>query len=253
MADNADTRPLYEQVADALRRKVELGEYVAGSPIPSEAELMATYDVSRDTVRKALALLTQEGLLTGGQGRARQVRSYAPLRWSLATIERLNADSDYAGDPWTIEVRKQGRKPHESVELGIVMPPPRVAELLGLTPEKDVAVLRKRVRYVDDRPYQLADSYFPEPLVRGTPLMEPRSVQVKGGVLASIGKPQARYRDEIAIRMPTRAENDRLDLPTGTPVAEVTRIGYATDGTPLRVMVSIAPGDRHILVYELDA
>lgn len=253
MTGNADTRPLYEQVADALRRKVELGEYLAGSPIPSEAELVATYDVSRDTVRKALALLTQEGLLTGGQGRARQVRSYAPLRWSLATIERLSVDSDYAGDPWSIEVSRQGRKPHEAVELAIVIPPPRVAELLGLTPEKDVAVLRKRVRFVDDRPYQLADSYFPEPLVRGTPLMEPRSVQVKGGVLASIGHPQVRYRDEIAIRMPTRVESDRLDLPTGTPVAEVTRIGYAADGTPLRVMVSIAPGDRHILVYELDA
>lgn len=253
MASNADTRPLYEQVADAIRRQVETGEYQAGAAIPSEAELMGAYGVSRDTVRKALALLTQEGLLTGGQGRARTVRSYAPLHWSLASIERLADQGDHAGDPWSIEVQRQGRKPRESVELAIVIPPPRVAELLGLAPEKDVAVLRKRVRYVDDRPYQLADSYFPEPLVRGTPLMEPRSVQVKGGVLASIGHPQARYRDEIAIRMPTRAESDRLDLPAGTPVAEVTRIGYDGDGNVLRVMVSIAPGDRHVLVYELEA
>jgi DNA-binding GntR family transcriptional regulator len=59
--------------------------------------------------------------------------------------------------------------------------------------------------------------------------------------------------DEISIRMPTRAESEKLDLPTGTPVAEVIRTGYAEDGAPLRVMVTIAPGDRHKLIYETDA
>jgi DNA-binding GntR family transcriptional regulator len=255
LPNNADTRPLYEQVADTLRRQIDRSEYGPGEALPSEADLVTTYGVSRDTVRKALAQLTQEGLITSGQGRTRQVRQYAPLRWELGTVERHNNDDtpDPAGDPWSAEVRRQGRRPHETVELGIVVPPPRVAELLGLLPDKDVVVLRKRVRFVDDRPYQLADSYFPESLVRGTPLMEPRSVHVPGGVLASIGHPQARYRDEIAVRMPTRSESDRLDLPAGTPVAEVTRTGYAADGTALRVMVSVAPGDRHVIVYELDA
>jgi len=250
----ADTRPLYEQVADALRHKIDTGEYEPGHAIPSEADLQATYGVSRDTVRKALTQLTQEGLLAGGQGRTRQVRRYAPLRWALASIERFDSTGpDNAGDPWSTEVRRQGRRPHETVELGIVVPPTRIAELLNLTPERDFAVLRKRIRFVDDRPYQLADSYFPEHLIRGTPLMEPRSVQIPGGVLAAIGHPQARYKDEISVRMPTRSESDRLDLPTATPVAEVVRTGYSADGTPLRVMVSIAPGDRHILVYEVDA
>jgi GntR family transcriptional regulator len=83
--------------------------------------------------------------------------------------------------------------------------------------------------------------------------MEPRSAYAPGGILASIGYQQARYFDEIAIRMPTPSESDRLDLPTGTPVAEVTRVGYVEDGTPVRVMISVAPGDRNILVYHLDA
>jgi hypothetical protein len=41
--------------------------------------------------------------------------------------------------------------------------------------------------------------------------------------------------------------------PTGTPVAEHIRAGLGKDGKPLRVMVTIAPGDLHTLVYELDA
>ncbi|MGF1648711.1 MAG: GntR family transcriptional regulator [Kineosporiaceae bacterium] len=253
---SAGTRPLYEQVADGLRRHIERGEYGPGQSLPSEADLQREYGVSRDTVRKALARLTQEGLITAGQGRTRQVRRYAPLRWALATYERqstLGSEPDDAGDAWSAEVRRQGRRPSESVELGIVMPPPSVAARLGLEPGKDPAVLRKRVRFVDDRPYQLADSYFPESLVRGTALMEPHSVHAPGGVLAATGHPQARYIDEVAVRMPTRAESDRLDLPAGTPVAEVTRVGFADDGTPLRVMVSVVPGDRNVLVYELDA
>src|SRR5262249_10847439 len=38
-----------------------------------------------------------------------------------------------------------------------------------------------------------------------------------------------------------------------TPVAEITRIGYTEDRTPLRVMISVAPGDRNVLVYKLEA
>ena len=251
-------RALYEQVADAVRRRIERGEFQPGGAIPSEAELQSEYHVSRDTVRKALSGLTQEGLLTGGQGRTRQVRQNEPLRWSLADFEssvtRHENNVEPLGDAWSGEVRRQNREPSESIELvAIVEPPVRVAKLLHLEPDRDLAVLRKRVRFVDDRPYQLTDSYFPEKIARATPLMHPYSVFAPGGVLASIGQPQVRYVDEIVVRMPTRHESDRLDLPGCTPVAEVTRVGYGNDGTPLRVMISIAPGDRNLLVYELAA
>jgi DNA-binding GntR family transcriptional regulator len=51
--------------------------------------------------------------------------------------------------------------------------------------------------------------------------------------------------------MPTLTENDRLNLVPGTPVAEITRTGYREDGMPLRVMVTVAPGDRNLFVYEI--
>ena len=135
----------------------------------------------------------------------------------------------------------------------MVIPPPRVAERLQVPNDGQLVVLRKRVRYVDGVPYQLADSYFPESVARGTPLMEPRSVAALGGVLAATGHPQKRYVDEILVRMPAPEEAARLELPPGTPVAEVVRTGYAEDGTPLRVLVNVVPVDRNVLVYELDA
>lgn len=57
--------------------------------------------------------------------------------------------------------------------------------------------------------------------------------------------------DEIEVRIPTLIESSRLKLVPGTPVAEITRTEYGEDDTPLRVMVTVAPGDRNLLVYKI--
>ena len=230
----------------ALRGAITRGELKPGEAIPSEAKLRAQHGVSRDTVRKALGVLTQEGLIIAGQGKTRYVRTYTPLRWTLSSSE----DQDWLdSDAWNAEVASQGRQPAETIEVSIVVPPERVADRLKLDPNQALVVVRKRIRYVDGKPYQLADSYFPEQLARGTPLIEPRSVS--GGLLATIGCTQSRFLDEIEVRMPTLTENDRLKLAPGTPVAEITRTGYGEGGMPLQVMVTVAPGDRNLFVYKI--
>jgi GntR family transcriptional regulator len=248
----SDSRALYERVADALRIAIERGELAPGDAVPPEHELAEAHGVSRQTVRQALQQLTNEGLLSSGRGRGRTVRSQTRLRWHLSRFEiQRNHSAD--ADAWGAEVEEQGRVPLQVVSVGLEIPPPAVAERLNLDVEKDIVVVRRRVRYVDDVPFQTADSYFPEDIARGTPLMRPKDVSAPGGLLASIGRGQTRLVDEIQIRMPTKDESARLGLPAGTPVAEHMRTGYDAEGRPVRVMVTVAPGDRHTLVYELDA
>lgn len=251
MGAGADARALYERVADALRTSIDQGDLKPGDPVPAEQELAETHGVSRQTVRQALQQLTNEGLLVSGRGRGRTVRSQTRLNWRLSHFEspaRHGADAD----AWAHEVQQQGHEPRQDVRVSIEVPTAAVAKRLELTSDEDLVVVRKRVRYVDGVPFQLADSYFPEPLVRGTPLMLPRDVSAPGGLLASIGHPQARIIDEITIRMPSKDESTQLGLPTGTPVAEHVRTGYDAEGKPVRVMITVAPGDRHALIYELD-
>ena len=247
---------VWERVADALRAEIESGALKTGDTLPAESDLVGRHKVARTTVRRALAELTREGRITEGRGRlGRQVRGYKPIEWPLWLYESRDFHEHACGpggDQFEITIRAQGREPSETVEPVIVDPPARVCELLKIKPG-ELVLVRRRVRSVDGVPFQLADSYFRESLVRGTPLMEPRSVSYPGGLLAGIGHPQARFRDEITVRMPTRAEAEKLSLPAVTPVAEITRIGYAEDGTSLRVMVTIAPGDRHKFVYEMEA
>ncbi|NEC89098.1 GntR family transcriptional regulator [Streptomyces sp. SID12501] len=246
-----------QEIAADLRERIESGSLTPGDPLPSESQMMKEYGYSRETVRAGVRALVDEGLVVTGQGQGKYVREdYPPVVWNWSTLEsrsrHANAvEGKTAGDQWASVVTAEGKTPRQEISVSIVQPPAHVGEALNIA-EGGLVVLRQRVRFIDNRPYALADSYFPQELVAGTLLMDPRDVAAPGGVLASVGLVQVKYRDEIAVRMPTRKEAERLALPAATPVAEHTRTGYDSDGKPLRCMVTILPGDRHKILYEVD-
>ncbi|MEV4212638.1 GntR family transcriptional regulator [Micromonospora sp. NPDC049662] len=251
-----DSRPLAERAADMLRERITRGELKPGERLPSESALAEEWGVSRDTVRRAISQLTQEGLLMAGRGRAgRFVRSYAYLTWPAHRFEHTKSRRDTApgaqADAWAEDVTAQGRKATQEIEIGIVIPPAVVAQYLAVQP-KDSVVVRKRLRYVDGIPFQTADSYYPRDVAEGTPIMQPGDVTVPGGLMANAGHRQVRFLDRITIRMPTHAESTRLSLPSSTPIAEHLRVGYNKDDRPVRVIITILPGDRHVIEYEVD-
>jgi GntR family transcriptional regulator len=55
--------PPYRQIAAWLRARIEVGEFPPDVPLPSETELRETFEVSRDTARRAVAVLRDEGLI----------------------------------------------------------------------------------------------------------------------------------------------------------------------------------------------
>jgi GntR family transcriptional regulator len=79
--------PLYLQIADDLREQVLRRDLQPGERLPSEHALMESYDASRQTVRKAIAVLKTEGLLDAAQGRGVFVRKKAPLLRRLSLRE----------------------------------------------------------------------------------------------------------------------------------------------------------------------
>lgn len=64
----------YETVAQAIKTDIENGVYTEGQAIPTEELLTAQYDVSRQTIRKALALLVEDDLIIKRQGSGSVVR-----------------------------------------------------------------------------------------------------------------------------------------------------------------------------------
>jgi DNA-binding GntR family transcriptional regulator len=66
--------PRYRQIADELRDEIETGRLTPGSALPSETELITAHRVSRATVRRALAALESDGLISTHPGKGRYVR-----------------------------------------------------------------------------------------------------------------------------------------------------------------------------------
>ncbi|MGW4466058.1 GntR family transcriptional regulator [Micromonospora sp. NPDC004704] len=63
MIDLPAGRAVYRQIADELRQKINSGSIAPGVLLPSSAQLEGTYGVSRETIRRTLAVLRAEGLV----------------------------------------------------------------------------------------------------------------------------------------------------------------------------------------------
>ena len=58
----------YRDIATGLQREIRLGTYAVGNLLPTETELMASYQASRQTVREALRILIDQGLIVRRAG-----------------------------------------------------------------------------------------------------------------------------------------------------------------------------------------
>ncbi|MEU6849919.1 GntR family transcriptional regulator [Actinacidiphila alni] len=241
--------PMYQQIADAIRAQIDTGQLAPEAKLPTEAELRDEYGVSRETVRKALGLLVNEGLVVSARPQGHFVRQRQPMVFRPQAEFRERPYTPEM-DAFVTEYSAEGREPRQEIEVAIVEPPADVAKRLRLDPGKLVAV-RKRVRYLDGEPFNTNDSYFPLDIVRDSEIMRPENI-TRGAneVLAELGHRQVRALDEIYVRMPVPDEAHRLDLGPGTPVGIHLTTGFTNDGLPVRVAITTLPGDRHVVSYE---
>lgn len=244
---------LYQQVAAEIRRAIYSGELAPGDQIPTETDLMEAHGVSRNTVRLALGELENEGLILRMRRRGTFVRERRPLLMRPQDeVPPLNQGVERRLDAFVHAVTAEGRRPDQDIEVAIVNPPEDVGTRLALA-DGALAVVRRRLRFVDGQPYNTNDSFFPLDLVAGSEIARPEDI-TRGAnrVLEELGHPQVRVVDDISARMPTADETLRLRLEPGTPVIVHIRVGYDDEDTPVRVAVSVLPADKHLIRYELD-
>ncbi|MGA5470055.1 GntR family transcriptional regulator [Streptomyces arboris] len=241
--------PMYQQIADAIREQIADGTLAADDKLPTEAELRVAYNVSRETVRKALGLLVNEGLVVSARPQGHFVRRRQPMIFRPQAEFRKRPHSPEM-DAFMTEFSGEGREPRQEIEVSIVEPPAVVAKRLHLEQGELVAV-RKRLRYLDGEPFNINDSYYPLSIVRDSEIMRPEDIgRGANEVLAELGYRQVRALDELYIRMPTPEEAHRLDLGPGTPIGYHIVTGHTEAGKPVRVAITVLPGDRHVISYE---
>lgn len=133
-------------------REVLVGIAVPGRPIPSERELMASYGVSRATVRKAIDGLVADGLLQRTQGLG-----------TFAVRPRLETNLHLAS--FSQDMRRRGFVPSTRIlSIATEQPPADVAQWLGLADEEPAWRLI-RIRLADGVPIAHEDGWYPSALL----------------------------------------------------------------------------------------
>lgn len=241
--------PMYRRIADDLRRQIVSGELTAGEQLPTQMELVERYGVARMTVRQAIRELVNEGLVVSRRPQGLFVRDGQPMIYRPQAEFRPRPASPEM-DQYMTELHAEGRTPSQTIDVAIVQAPPVVARRLQVD-EGTPVVVRRRVRSIDGIPHNINDSYFPLPLVDGSEVMSPADI-ARGAnkVLAELGAEQVRALDEITVRMPAPDESQRLALDPGTPVAVHVCTGYTADDLPVRCVVNILAGDKHVIMFE---
>jgi GntR family transcriptional regulator len=222
----------YRAIADDLRARVERGELAAGALLPSESELSSRHQVSRVTVRKALELLRDEGLVDARRGFGWFVAT-TPVRQALGhlgTIEEQLADLGVGSERRIVGFR-------------FAAAPARVRQVLDVDSVLEV----RRVNLADGQPFARVTVWCPEELgarlsradVESSPFYELVDVPI-GGATQTIGAAAAGGDDA-----------DLLCVPAGSPVLRCERITRGVGGRALLVSEHVFPAHRTEFVVEL--
>jgi GntR family transcriptional regulator len=246
--------PLYRQIAEDLRARIESGELEPGSQMPTEYELRDRYQASRNTIRDALRWLTARGMIEARAGQGTFVsRTIDPLvtvlsDWPGPESARYASESDDNGRAPSVSlVRVEVREADESLAATL-----RLAE-------GDEVISRQQVRYIDGAPWSLQTSFYPRDLVtRGAELLlSARDIAMGADAYLKqeLGLEQVGHEDRIQVGPPTNDEARFFKLSDDGRISVITvrRTCYANndqDVVPYRVTVTAFPADRNQLLVQ---
>ncbi|HEY5662567.1 MAG TPA: GntR family transcriptional regulator [Ilumatobacter sp.] len=220
----------YQQIADELRARARQAS--AGTVLPSESELSAEFGASRVTIRRALELVRDDGLIAARQG----------FGWFVATepvrqrLERLGTIAE--------QLRSSGKAAGRQVlEFAFVAPPAHVRAELAT----DRVLRVKRVSLADGAPFAVVTVWCPAVLaqkfsledVERTPFYELLDVELRGAT-QTIGAESAGQDDAVA-----------LAVPVGAPLLKCRRTTTDLRGVPVLVSEHLFPAHRTEFVVDL--
>ena len=234
--DTTDVCPdlKYERLRASIAEDIAAG-LAPHDSLPSERTLMTTYGVSRMTVRRALGLLVEEGLVYRRRGSGTYVADPAMISKTLS----LTSFSE--------DVRERGMTPGALTQQVSWLPAtPEVAADLGLSPGEEVVHL-ERVRTADGIPLcieevWLAADLVPADFAAGAVKDVTRALTARGLVRLGASHP---------CRAPA-VDGERAGLRPAAPHSaafSVSRVTYSGDARPLERAHSLYRADRYDFTF----
>lgn len=241
MLDKKTRVPFYAQIADRIRAKVQNGDWLPREQIPPEAELCEHYQVSRITVRRAIAELVQEGYLVRFAGRGTFV---AEPRFE----HRISHLTSFTQDMEARGIRPGARM----LKFEVLAPPPNLHWAFALHEVKRVILLR-RLRLADDEPLALENSYLSWDLCASLLQEDLHDDSLYAALIRKCNViPSRAIQQWTAIACPSE-EARLLGISRGQPVLHIYRTTFSQDGLPFEWVESYYRGDKYSFQAELQA
>lgn len=217
MSEITASSPIYLQLREVVRNKIEEGEFAPGTAIPSENTLADQYGINRLTVRNAIDALVHEGLLKRVQGKG-----------VFVVGEKLNRDLDSLGG-FTQTMREKNKLPTTKVLIKAKRSAGEyLSKILGIVAEADVYYI-KRICYSDGEPFSLEEIYIPYSIV---PKLEGIDLSVFSlyEVYEFYGVDLKRAKQTLDITVLTQKDARVLDIDSEAPVFFFQCISYDSSG-----------------------
>lgn len=225
--------PLYHQLMQRISADIERGTYPTGSRIPPEHELEQLYQVSRVTVRRALAELTGEGLLERKQGKGTFV---ATPRGSVKT-KSLHSFHDScrmngaAPSSEVIHIKEIASSAADEEELAL-NPGSRVLETLRVRKADGVPVVLERNHF------SMAYAYLQDQDLSGSLF----------AVLREFGVEPRLAEHDVSLRFASSEEARMLETEEGAPLVCLHEVIFDQRGRALHNSTQLIKGDQFVLV-----
>jgi GntR family transcriptional regulator len=249
--------PMYRQIADDLRRKIETGQLGQGDQLPTEIELREEYQASRNTIRDAVKWLIGKGLVETRPGQGTFVtETIDPF---VIIVKPETGFGLGEGGAYASEITERRSKPADSVPRVEVQ---HASDLVASELEIEVGstvVSRHQQRFIDGTPWSLQTSFYPMRFVEqgATGILVAASMDegVVGYLARKLGVKQVGWRDKITVRPLEADEAAFFKLPDDGRVAvfETRRTSFDESGRPIRLTITVYPADRNQFVVNVGA
>lgn len=228
---SVSSSPLYHQLMQRIADDIDKGNYPIGSRIPPEHELEETYQVSRVTVRRALAELTSEGMLERKQGKGTFV-SAPRISQDLKSIHSFH-DS----------CRQNGVRPETRV-IHVQEIPADAADAADLNVREGERIVETlRVRSADGEPVVLEKNHFS----MGYAYLENENLSGSlYNVLRDYGVEPRQATHDISMTYATENQARMLNVAPGSPLMRLREVVYDQRGRVLHNSVQLIRGDRFV-------
>lgn len=234
--------PTYYQIKQTIKNWILNKEFNAGEKIPSENQLAEKFNVSRLTVRQALAQLIQEGFLISKRGEGTFVTRNQHL------ISSFGLEFTGFMDDLFYQISKSKTK---SVNLTRILTPKPIKEKLELGNDEEEIIQIKRVRFLEDKPFAFTLNYLPLKIggrIRKKDLLKKPLLQI---IEEDLDIRFTEAFQTIEASFANREVSEQLGVVSGSPILLVERIMYTQKRKPVEVVQSSYRGDLYKYIVRL--